>query len=205
MPAVDSAAQILAPASYSAERIVAEVVHQSRQLDTSTCPLSIRFHETSFPYLSKTINGTAYFGKAARFAAVFTNVPAVLRGFPAAYTAMMNVGRWHDGFEMSLDAPELLGDHSDIVLHLASRDPSSTLHYGRAFINPASWRIEAMDWHFTDMEFSITQSFVQLGSFVVLAGQKATIHVPIARAEATATFGHYQQNAAISPAIFADM
>jgi hypothetical protein len=46
-----------------------------------------------------------------------------------------------------------------------------------------------MDWHFTDMEFSITQKFVRLGSFMVLAGQKATIHVPIARAEATATFG----------------
>jgi hypothetical protein len=117
---------------------------------------------------------------------------------------MMNVARWHDGFEMSLDAPQLLDDHSDIVLHLASRDPSSTLRYGRAIINPASWRIEAMDWHFTGMEFSITQQFVQLGPFVMLAGQKATIHVPIAHAEATATFGQYQQNAAISPAVFAD-
>src|ERR1700722_18564016 len=74
------AAQSFAPASLSAEQIIAKVVDQSRRLDPSTCSLSIHFHETSFPYLSKTISGTAYFGNDARFAAVFTNVPAVLRG-----------------------------------------------------------------------------------------------------------------------------
>jgi hypothetical protein len=44
------AAQIFTPASLSTDGIIAKIVDQSRGFEPATCLLSIRFHETSFPY-----------------------------------------------------------------------------------------------------------------------------------------------------------
>ncbi len=189
------------PPSLSGPAIVSKVIHREPRLHTSECALSIRFHETSFPYLGKTINGVAYF-EPGRFSAVFKNVPGVLRTFPGAYDAMMNVGSWQHRFSLTTDKPQPLAGHTDAVVHLLARDPSSGLQYGRAFVNPKTWSIDGMDWHFKGMQFNITQTYKTLGSFSVLAGQQATIKVPIARAAATATFGNYHTNVALASADF---
>jgi hypothetical protein len=188
----------------SAMDVIAKIVHRHDRLESSTCLLSVRFRKSSFPYLSLTISGTAYFGKASRFAAIFTNVPSILRGFPPAYEAMMNVGRWNRGFRITLDPPQVIAGRTLVVLHLTARDASSSLQYGHAVVDPATWTIVAMDWHSRDMQFDITQSFTALGPFRVLAGQRATIHVPVARAGATTTFRNYRTNVAVSPDVFAD-
>lgn len=194
-------AQSHALPALSAAVVIDRVIHRDARLTASSCSLSIRFRESGFPHLSKTINGTAYFAKG-RFAAVFTDVPSILNGFPNAYKAMMNVSGWHRGFVITLDAQQAQAGHTDYVLHLAARDPKSTLQYGRAFVNPKTWMIEAMDWHFKGMQFAITQTFGPLGPYLVLKKQQATIRVPIARAGATATFANYRLNVVVSPAIF---
>ena len=188
--------------SQLAGAILRHVRHRERGLHSSECALSIRFRERSFPYLSKAISGTAYFEEPGRFAATFASVPSVLGAFPGAYNAMMDVARWSDRFKISTEATQPIGGHADAVLHFVARDPSSGLQYGRAFVDRATWTIDAMDWHFKGMQFDITQTYKTLGSFRVLGAQQATIRVPIARAGATATFAHYRTNVAIAPHVF---
>ena len=186
----------------SATAIMKNVIHQSDRFPSAECNVSIRFRESSFPYLSKTIAGTAYF-RADRFAAVFTNVPSVLRTFPGAYDAMMDVGRWPARFEITSDANARMAGHTDDVLHLVAHDRSSGLQYGRAFVNPRTWTLDGMHWHFARMQFNIMQTYKRLGPFRVLAGQQATIHTTLARAGATATFAAYRTNVTIAPHVFA--
>jgi hypothetical protein len=197
-------AQTVAESSPSAISILNKVINREGRISSFTCTLTIQFRKSSFPYISKTVHGTAYFGPLARFAVEFRDVPSLLAGFPGAYTAMMNISRWDRGFQITMEAPQALSGHTDSVLHLTSRDTTSSLRFGRVFVNRSTWTIEAMEWHFQGMEFDITQTFRPFGTYLVLAQQIATIRVPIGRAGAKATFQNYRKNVALSRRRFSE-
>ncbi|MGH7706538.1 MAG: hypothetical protein ACREM6_01200, partial [Vulcanimicrobiaceae bacterium] len=140
-------------------RVWANVIHRNRGLSSCESAISMRFRESSFPFLGATLGGTAYFESGGRFVVRFSRVPRILQKFPAAYDYMMNIGKWPQRFVITSGPPRAAGGHTDLALHLASRDPDSSLQYGQVYVNPATWTIEEMDWRLKGMEFDVTQTF----------------------------------------------
>ncbi|MGH7729506.1 MAG: hypothetical protein ACREM2_12065 [Vulcanimicrobiaceae bacterium] len=177
------------------------VLERNQNLGAYRAAVSMKFRESSFPWLGAGFGGTVYFESPGRFAATFTNVPALLRQFPGAYDDMMDFAAWPSWFAFTKGPPRVDQGHHDISWHLTALNAKSPLQSGWIYVNPANATIDEMDWDLGSMQFDVTQTFEPFGLDLVLAEQQATIRVPIARAGATVAFGDYRARVAFLPPV----
>jgi len=194
------------PASAGTETNAADVVRnvlsQNPDMHTYQSRVSVDFHLQSFPYLSQHLDGMTYFKRPDNFEVVFRRVPTYAKGFDKLYSDIDDPTSWERRFDMSVVGEREVAGHRDLVLRLIQKVRGMIDHQDVA-VDPSTWRIDNMEWHYYNGGvISMSQDFMRVGDFNVLAAQHATIRIPYVHAAADARYDGYQTNVALDDAIF---
>jgi hypothetical protein len=193
----------VAAAPAGGEEILA-ILASHASLQSYTANLKADFRERSFPFMRLSLNGDAFYRAPDRYAVVFHDAPAYMKGFAQGYSMMMDIGAWPREFSAQTLPDRTTNGRLQHVIRLTANDPKTPLHHGDISIDAATADIMEMDWQFVNgMIFTIAQEFEQMptGEHAV-AAQHATFHVPFASGTATVHLTNYRYNVAISDEVF---
>ncbi len=166
----------------------------------------VRVHVTtrmfSFPFLSPTLDGTSYYKRPSKFVVVFDRVPAYAAGFSKIFNNVGDPGAWSKDNVVSYAGTREWSGRPVYVLKIAPRQYSDILAYARAIVDPDSWELVEMTWHYRNGgTISMRQWYRREHGYDVLAEQSAEINFRV-RATSHATYGTYQMNVPISNSVF---
>ena len=194
--------QAAAAPEASPQEIVEHIVAQNADMRSYQAAVSVDVHLRSFPYVSQHLDGTTYFKRPDNYEVIFESVPQYAKGFDKIYSDIGDPTAWSRRFDIALVGERTVDGHRDLVMRLVQKVRGMIDHEDVA-IDPASWRIDQMEWHYYNGGvISMSQEYQSVAGFAVLSRQHATIHIPFVHAAAEATYGDYRTNVAIDDSVF---
>lgn len=183
--------------------VVARMIDRNPSLQSYRSRVHVNVRLLSFPFLAPKLDGTSYFKRPNNFVVNFDRVPSYAKGFSKLFNDVGDPSAWNKDSNIVLDGRTSLDGHPAIVLRLTKKIPSSILAYTLAFVDPQSYDLVRMEWHYTSGgTIVMTQAYRRQGDFDVIASQHATIDIPHVRAIADSTYAPYETNVAFDNAVF---
>jgi hypothetical protein len=182
--------------------IVDRVIERNPNLASFQGRLHVDVRMTSFPWIREHLDATTYYKRPSNYEVVFDRVPKVASGFEKLYTDVGDPSNWGKRFIMTNDGEAAFGGHADIALRLVQR-VRGMIDHETVLIDPATWTIDQIRYdYYNGGSITMSQSFRQLGGYLLLTSQHAAIKIPHVRAVAEGTYSDYQTNVAVDPAVF---
>jgi anti-anti-sigma factor len=189
--------------SLQPEAIIARVAERNPNLRSFESSVRLDVRMRSFPFLGQHVSGTSYFKKPNNYEVVFRKMPGYAKSFARVASDVADPTTWAARFTITADGERDYNGRRDLVLRLVQR-VRGMIDHEIVLVDPAAWQIDRMEWHYYNGgEIAMDQEYQGIGEFVVLARQRASIHIPYVRAVATANYGDYRTNVAIDDSVFA--
>ncbi len=186
----------------TAAAIVDKMLDRNPGLTSYRARVHVTTHMLSFPFLSPTLDGTTYYKRPSKFVVVFDRVPAYAAGFSKIFNNVGDPGSWSKDNVVSYAGTRVWSRRPVYILTVAPRQYSDILAYAHAIVDPATWELVEMTWHYRNGgTISMRQWYRRENGYDVLAEQSAEINFRV-RASSHATYGKYQMNVPISDSVF---
>ncbi len=186
----------------TAAAIVDKMLDRNPGLTSYRARVHVTTHMLSFPFLSPTLDGTTYYKRPSKFVVVFDRVPAYAAGFSKIFNNVGDPGAWSKDNIVSYAGTRVWSGRPVYILTVAPRQYSDILAYAHAIVDPATWELVEMTWHYRDGgTISMRQWYRRENGYDVLAEQSAEINFRV-RASSHATYGKYQMNVPIADSVF---
>ena len=186
----------------TAAAIVDKMLDRNPGLTSYRARVHVTTHMLSFPFLSPTLDGTTYYKRPSKFVVVFDRVPAYAAGFSKIFNNVGDPGGWSKDNTVSYAGTRVWSGRPVYVLTVAPRQYSDILAYAHAIVDPATWELVEMTWHYRNGgTISMRQWYRRENGYDVLAEQSAEINFRV-RASSHATYGKYQMNVPIKDSVF---
>ena len=152
----------------------------------------------SFPYLSPTLTGTAYYARPDRHAIVFNTVPALAEQFKKVYPNVDPPSTWLATYDASI-----LGDAAGTTTFRLVPKHAARVDHLDVAVDDAAATIRGYTWTYKDGgSVAISQTFVTVSGRSVVGSQTGHIELPSYRADVASTFTNYKINAPVPPGVF---
>ena len=186
----------------TAAAIVNKMLDRNLGLTSYRARVHVTTRMLSFPFLSPTLDGTSYYKRPSKFVVVFDRVPAYAAGFSKIFNNVGDPGAWSKDNVVSYAGTRIWSGRQVYMLTVAPRQYSDILAYAHAIVDPATWELVEMTWHYRDGgTISMRQWYRRENGYDVLSEQSAEINFRV-RASSHATYANYQMNVPISNAVF---
>ncbi|HEY8298173.1 MAG TPA: hypothetical protein VIG32_09145 [Candidatus Baltobacteraceae bacterium] len=183
--------------------VVEKMLARNPSLRSFQARVHVDVRMLNFPFLSPKLDGTSYFKRPNNYEVVFDRVPSYAKGFQKLFADIGDPASWEKDQRLSIDGVRALGGRPMIALRLTKKIHSSQLDYTLAYVDPATYQVAQMEWHYTNGGLIVmTQTFKTEGQYSVIASQHADIHIPHVRAVADANYVQYHTNVAVDDAVF---
>jgi hypothetical protein len=183
--------------------IVAKMVERNPNLQTFSARVHVDVRMLNFPWLSPKLDGSVYFKRGTGYEVVFDRTPFYARNFRKIFADVGDPQAWLRRDEISVIGMPVVGGRQLLELRLVRKKHSATLAYALAFVDPSTYELVRMEWHYTNGgTIVMTQTYRSEGGFDLLAEQHAVIDIPHVRAVAEAQYGDYHANIALGDSIF---
>ncbi|HVS46953.1 MAG TPA: hypothetical protein VMS32_09830 [Verrucomicrobiae bacterium] len=191
-----------APSATPAD-VIQKMVDRNPSLQTFRSRVHVNVRMLNFPFLAPKLDGTSYFKRPDNYVVDFDRMPGYAKGFSKLFDDVGDPSSWGKDQNVVLDGRASLNGRTAIVLRLTKKIPSSILAYTLAFVDPKTYDLEQMEWHYTSGgTIVMTQTYRLQGTFAVISSQHATIDIPHIHAVADSTYGPYETNVAFADAVF---
>jgi hypothetical protein len=182
--------------------IVERVIERNPNLASFQGRLHVDIRMTSFPWIREHLDATTYYKRPSNYEVVFDRVPRVASGFEKLYTDAGDPSNWEKRFIITNDGPATFAGHGDIALRLVQR-VRGMIDHETVLVDPATWSIDQIRYdYYNGGSITMSQSFRELGGYLLLTSQRADIKIPHIRAVANGTYTDYQTNVAVDAAVF---
>ena len=152
----------------------------------------------NFPFLETKLDGTYIFKRPNGDQVVFERMPGYAKGISRLFNDIADPGQWEKDQNVSYAGTQSLNGHSVLVLRLTKKIHSDILDHTLAFVDPQTYALEQMEWHYTSGgKITMVQNYRSEEGYSVLSTQHATIDIPHIHAVADASYGQYQTNVAV--------
>ncbi len=186
----------------TATAIVDKMLDRNPGLTSYRARVHVTTRMLSFPFLSPTLDGTSYYKRPSKFVVVFDRVPAYAAGFSKIFNNVGDPGAWSKDNVVSYAGTRVWSGRQVYMLTVAPRQYSDILAYAHAIVDPATWELVEMTWHYRDGgTISMRQWYRRENGYDVLSEQSAEINFRV-RASSHATYGKYHMNVPISDTVF---
>lgn len=183
--------------------VIAKILERNPSLASYRAPVHVDVHMLNFPYLSPKLDGTTYFKRPNSYEVVFTKVPSYAKGFGKLFNDVGDPVAWERDQNVTFDGTQQLYGRPMLVLTMTKKIHSSILDHTVAYIDPQSYELWQMEWHYTSGGTIVMRQWYRSeGSFSVLSQQHAEIDIPHVRAVADSQYGTYQTNVAVDDSVF---
>jgi hypothetical protein len=185
------------------EVVVGRMIARNPSLQSFRSRVHVNVRLLSFPFLAPKLAGTSYFKRPDNYVVDFDRVPGYAKGFSKLFNDVGDPAAWSKDSNLAIDAQTSLDGRPAIVLRMTKKIPSSILAYTLAFVDPQSYDLERMEWHYASGgTIVMTQTYRKQGDFDVISSQHADIQIPHIHAVADSTYGPYETNVAFADAVF---
>ncbi len=182
--------------------ILERVIARNPSLGSYEGRLRVDLRMTSFPFYRTQLDGTTYYKRPANYEIVFDHVPRLARGFEKLFADVGDPSGWEKRFAITYAGEAPFRSRSDIVLHLVQR-VRGMIDHETVLVDPDSWTIDSIRYdYYNGGHITMTQSFADVGGYVMIVEQTAEIAIPYASAVAHGTYSDYKTNVALDDALF---
>jgi hypothetical protein len=194
-PAPD--AEITDPAA-----ILARVIERNPTLASYQGRMHVDIRLISFPFIRQHLDATTYYKRPSNYEVVFDKLPSYARGFEKLYTDIGDPANWEKRFVITPAGDAQFENHRDLALHLVQR-VRGMIDHETVLVDPATWSIDQIRYdYYNGGSITMSQSFRNVGGYLMLTSQRADIAIPHVRAVAYGSYSDYQTNVAVDPAVF---
>jgi len=193
-------AQITTPTD--AHDIIQRMIERNPSLESYRARVHVDVRMLNFPFLSPKLDGTSYFRRPNNVV-VFDRVPGYAKGFERIFNDVADPGAWEKDQDVSFEGIQQVDGQSMIVLRLTKKIHSTILAYSLAYVDPVSYELNRMEWHYTSGgNIVMRNAYRSEGGFNVLSQQHADISIPHVHAVADSSYGMYQTNVSVDDSVF---
>ena len=186
-----------------AHAVIMKILDRNPSLESYRAPVHVDVRMLNFPFLSPKLDGTTYFKRPNSYEVVFSKVPSYAKGFGKLFNDVGDPLAWERDQNVTFEGTQDLYGRPMLVLSMTKKIHSSILDHTVAYIDPQSYELWQMEWHYTSGGMiTMRQWYRSEGSFSVLSQQHAEINIPHVRAVADSQYGTYQTNVAVDDSVF---
>ena len=196
-----------AAAQGSAPRTAADVIRgieaRNASLKSFQARVHVQVHMLSFPWLSPHLDGTAYYKRPANYEVVFDHPPSYMRGVDKLFADIDDPQGWLRDSNVKFSGMQTVGGHSYLVLTMTKKIYSDQIKDTVAYVDPSTYAVARMEWHYFKGTIAMTQSFRNEGGYSVIASQHVDANYRV-RAVADSSFDPYRTNVPVPDSVFAN-
>lgn len=182
--------------------IVEHIVARNPTLSSFQGRMHLDVRMTSFPWWREQLHATTYFKRPSNYEVVFDRVPSYARGFEKLYADVGDPSEWQKRFTISYEGESDVDGKRVIALRLVQK-VRGQIDHETAFVDPNTWTVVQLRYdYYNGGQITLHQEFRAIGGYLLLAAQRADIHIPYVRAVARGTYDDYHTNVAIDDAVF---
>jgi hypothetical protein len=183
-------------------QILEHVIERNPSLGSYEGRLRVDLRMTSFPFYRTHLDGTTYYKRPANYEIVFDRMPRLAQGFEKLFADVGDPSGWEKRFAITYAGNAPFRSRSDIVLHLVQR-VRGMIDHETVLVDPESWTIDSIRYdYYNGGHITMTQSFADVGGYLMVVEQSAEIAIPYASAVAHGTYSDYKTNVALDDALF---
>ena len=152
-----------------------------------------------FPYISPSLDGTAYFKEPDRSAVVFETVPALANQFKKVYPQLEPPSEWPQIYDVTP-----LADNGTVAQFRLVRKKSGRIDHVDVSVDDATATVSTMAYFYKDGgSISFAQTYDVIDGNYVIKSQTGKVDIPHYSADVASTFSNYRLNVKIDDTVFA--
>jgi hypothetical protein len=152
-----------------------------------------------FPYISPSLDGTAYFEQPDRAAVVFETVPALANAFKKVYPQLEPPSEWPRIYDVTP-----IGDDGTTAQFRLVRKKNGRIDHVDVSVDDATATVSSMAYVYKDGgSIAFSQTYALIDGNYVIKTQTGKVNIPHYDADVAATFSNYRLNVPIDEAVFA--
>jgi hypothetical protein len=183
--------------------IIARVVERNPSLTSYQGRLHVDLRMTSFPFYQTALDGTTYYKRPSNYEVVFDKVPRLAKGFDKMFTDIGDASNWEKRFVVTYRGESDFNGRKELELRLVQR-VRGMIDHETVLIDPAAWTIDSIRYdYYNGGHITMTQTFREVGGYLMPSEQNAEIAIPYARAVVHGSYSGYRTNVAVDDAVFA--
>jgi outer membrane lipoprotein-sorting protein len=152
-----------------------------------------------FPYISPSLDGTAYYEQPDRSAVVFQTVPALADQFKKVYPQLEPPSEWPRIYVVTPISDDGTSSHFRLV-----RKKNGRIDHVDVTVDDATATVSSMAYVYKDGgSISFAQTYDLIDGNYVIKTQTGKVDIPHYSADVASTFSNYHLNVKIDPTVFA--
>ncbi len=189
-------------APHTAADVIKAINARNPSLQSFQARMHVQVRMTSFPFLSPHLDGTAYYKRPGNYEVVFDNAPAYAKGLKSLFADIADPSGWVADSNIVFRGLQTLDGHQYLVLSMTKKIYSDQIKDTIAYIDPSTYEVARMDWHYTDGgNIVMSQAYRNESGFNVVSSQHVDVHYRV-RAVADSSFDPYKTNVPVSDSVF---
>jgi hypothetical protein len=179
------------------------MIERNPSLESYRARVHVDVRMLNFPFLSPKLDGTSYFKRPDSYVVAFDRVPGYAKGFEKIFNDAGDPANWQRDNVVSFDGVQQVDNRPMLELRLTKKIHSTILDHAIAYVDPASFELNRMEWYYTSGgKIVMRQWYRSEGGFNLLSQQHADINIPHVHAVADSSYATYQTNVAVDDAVF---
>jgi hypothetical protein len=193
-----AAIALIAPSSAEGD-LYTRMQHVNANLRSYTANLTVGIMSHSFPFLSPTLQGTAYFKQPDKSAVVFDTIPALANQFKKIYPQTEPPSVWPELY----DVTPVSDDGTTSTFRLV-RKKNGRIDHVDATVDDHAATVSSMTYYYKDGggSVSFTQVYDDIDGNFVIKSQTGKVDIPHYNADVTSTFSNYKLNVEVPDTVF---
>ena len=152
----------------------------------------------TFPYISPSLDGNAYYEQPDRQAIVFDTVPALASQFKKVYPNVDPPSRWPALYDVSL-----LGDNGGVTTFELTPKKTGRVAHLDVKVDDTTATVRGYTWTYVDGgSVAFDQTLKTVGRDYLVDRQSGHVDLPTYKADVVSNFSNYQLNVAVPSDVF---
>jgi outer membrane lipoprotein-sorting protein len=182
----------------NADEVYARMQKVNANLNSYTASLHVDTAMHSFPFISPTLDGTAYFKRPDKSAVVFDTVPALASQFKKIYPQDEPPSEWPQMYEVTP-----VSDDGTVSTFRLVRKKNGRIDHVDVKADDKTATVTSRTYFYKDGgSISWQQSYDVIDGNYVVKSQTGKIDIPHYNADVTSTYHNYKLNVAVPDKVF---
>ncbi len=183
--------------------LFARMQHVNNGLNTYQADVTVAIKMNTFPYLSPTLEGKAYYKRPDKNAVQFQSVPALAGQLKKVVGQMEPPSDWPKLYEYTKSS-----DDGSIAMFKLVRKKNGRIDHVDVKVDDKTATVTEMTYVYKESEgggsIKFTNTYDQINGNYLVKVQTGKIDIPHYNADVSSTFANYKINVPVNDAVFKD-
>jgi hypothetical protein len=187
--------------AFAQDDLFARMQHVNNGLNTYQADVTVAIKMNTFPYLSPTLEGKAYYKRPDKNAVQFQSVPALAGQLKKVVGQMEPPSDWPKLYEWTKTS-----DDGSTAMFRLVRKKNGRIDHVDVKVDDKTATVSEMTYFYKEDGGSIkfTNTYDQINGNYLVKAQTGKVDIPHYNADVSSTFANYKINVPVNDAVFKD-